>query len=79
MYEPCIPGNNNCKDGLFCSSYNEKYILNTEFSTCEEKHIDYDFCNPSYEEGIKNAEQSCIDGSCRINTFGDQTYYMCRT
>ena len=77
LYDPCIPGNNDCKDGLFCPSYNEKYLHNTEFSTCVKKHTNNDYCNPSYEEGIKNAEKSCIVGSsCREGLYGS---YVCES
>lgn len=78
-YEPCIPGQNQCEEELFCSSKNDKYIYNNNyFNRCMKKtqvgNYD-DYCNPSFEEGIQNSEKSCMTGSCKKAKMGK--YYKC--
>ena len=71
-------GNNDCKDDLFCSSDNRNYRLKKRAVKCHKKKRANDilsYCNPSFEHGIKNAEPSCIDGSCKIDGWSDK--YKC--
>ena len=76
-YDPCTVGENQCADGLFCSTDNEDYIHKSNNNQCMEKEKEGEYCDPMFGQNNGNkGEKSCIDGTlCKKRG----TNYKCTT